>query len=49
MFPLVAITGAPVDAAIAVWGLVRLGLGLAIRAQAEAGQVAAQPAGYSQM
>lgn len=35
MFPLVAITGAPLEIAIGFWGLVRLVLGLAIRAQAE--------------
>jgi len=34
MFPFVAITGQTLDIAIGFWGLVRFGLGLAIRAQA---------------
>jgi hypothetical protein len=42
MFPFVFITGEPSDYAIGLWGLVRLVLGMAIRAQAEMeGQVSA--------
>ncbi|MCB0185370.1 MAG: hypothetical protein KDE31_13955, partial [Caldilineaceae bacterium] len=33
MFPFVAVTGSTLDIAIGFWGLVRFGLGLAIRAQ----------------
>ena len=45
MFPFVAVTGETLDIAIGFWGLVRLALGLAIRAQADdqafaAGEVA---------
>lgn len=45
MFPFVAATGETLDIAIGFWGLVRLALGLAIRAQADAPQTAVQPAG----
>jgi len=45
MFPFVAVTGETLDIAIGFWGLVRLALGLAIRAQADAPQTAVQPAG----
>lgn len=40
MFPFLFITGEPSSYAIGLWGLVRLGLGLAIRAQAEPQPVA---------
>lgn len=44
MFPFVVITGSTLDIAIGFWGLVRFGLGLAIRAQANEMVTAAQPA-----
>lgn len=44
MFPFLFITGEPSNYAIGLWGLVRLVLGLAIRAQAEGAPVIAEPA-----
>ena len=42
MFPFVAVTGETLDIAIGFWGLVRLALGLAIRAQASEPVLAAE-------
>lgn len=44
MFPFLFITGEPNEYTIGLWGLVRLVLGLAIRAQADTAQLVVEPA-----